>query len=330
LIVHNSGYTKVKFLSNHRDSWKAILLLSIILPVGLFTGLKLSGIFPTATSETVTLAPVAWLFNLPTRFMMINQTVNATYADDSGQMSFRVEFGSYHTASVLYEYFLTLGVGFTATPLSKGFSIVSILVTYGNDSQPSVIDFINVGLLSFENLTLKTLSSGEEAAVSFLGNGSDVGCQFFAPAYWLLPTVNNVTYGRQVNFEVTYFNGTAYKTVVQPFDLTVQSVGYHYVFIGSVLGDTPSQAPEAIDDVSVWVDGVEHSTPVSLIVKEDVHNITAATPIYINGQGYAFHLWLYEYDNIIYDSANQTWSQLVNQDVHLSAVYRVATGGTGG
>jgi hypothetical protein len=321
LIVHNSGYTKVKFLSNRRDSWKAILLLSIILPVGLFTGLKLSGIFPTAASETVTLAPVAWLFNLPTRDMGIDQTLNATYADDSGQISFRVKPYVYVTpASVITDYLLGLRVEFTATPLNRYFSIRSAQVTFGKDAQPSEIEFD--ALASSENLTVKASYWGEEAAVLLLGNGSNVGCRFSALARWYLPTADNVTYERQLDFEVTYFNGTAYKTVVQPFDLTVQSVGYHYVFIGSTLSGA---SPEVINNVSVWVDGVEHSTPLTLIVKEAVHNITAASTIYVGGQDYVFYDWSI-------GPITATWICNVTEDIGdqnypLNAIYHVVTGG---
>jgi hypothetical protein len=292
------------------------LVLSIILPVGLLTGLKLSGIAPIATPETVTLAPVSWQFNRPTAKMEINQTLNATYADGSGRVSFRLTPIDYR----MPEYCLELGVEFTATPLNRDFSMKSVLVHFGKDSQSSLIGFDT--LVSFENLTLEALSPGEEATVQFLGNGSGVGCQFSAEAHWWLSTANNVTYERQVDFEVTYSNGTDYKTVVQPFNLTVQAVGYHYVFIGSILEGKMTSG------VNVSVDGVEYSTPVSLTVKQGVHNITVARTIYVNGQEYAFDGWS---DGC----GTPTWSYPVNEDVGeqsapLSAIYQVVTGGAGG
>jgi hypothetical protein len=315
-----------KFLSN-RGNWKAILLLSIILPVGSFTGLKLSGIVPTAKLETVTLAPLAWRFNLPTEYLVINQTLNATYADASGRVSFRLNLGSYDT----FENNLDLGIVFTAVPLNKGFSVRSVLVYFGNDSQPSIIDFASYTVLdTFENMTLKAASSGEEAGVLFLGNRTGVGCQFSAVGMWDLPIASNVTYERQADFEVTYFNGTDYKTVDQPFNLTVQAVGYHYVFIGSILEDKMTSG------VNVSVDGEEHSTPFWLIVKQGVHNITAPSTIYMNGQEYAFLMWSDSCPTPTWAKlVNGTWSKLVSEDLYgqsdpLCAIYKVVTGGAGG
>jgi hypothetical protein len=277
-----------KFLSN-RGNWKAILLLSIILPVGLFTGLKLSGIVPTAKLETVTLAPVTWQFNLPTEHMDIDQTLNTTYADASGRVSFQFIPDEY-VPDVYGTNDLWLSMNFTATPLNRRFYVRSVLVYFGNDSQPSLIDFeSNAGMDTFENLTLKTASWGETAGILFLGNRSGVGCQFSALGTWLLPKASNVTYERQADFEVTYFNGTDYKKVVQPFNLTVQAVGYHYLFIGrSMLAGTN---PHAMSSGNVSVDGVEYSTPVSLIVKQGVHNITVPSTIQINGQQCPFIGW---------------------------------------
>jgi hypothetical protein len=251
----------------------------------LFTGLKLSGIAPTATPETVTLAPVAWLFNLPTAYMKINQTLNATYADNVGQMSFRVTPIDYVTPSSVTPYFLDLGVEFTATPLNSGFSVGSVQVIFGNDSQHSSIGFATG--VSLENLTLEALSWGEEASVLLLGNGTGVGCQFSVVASWYLPTANNVTYKRQVDFEVTYFNGTAYKTVVQPFNMTVQAIGYHYLDIESHLAEYPSYP---VISVPILVEGVgylvEYSVPY-VILKQGVYNITAAP-----SSGYYIDSWI--------------------------------------
>jgi hypothetical protein len=284
----------------------------------LFTGLKLSGIPRTAKLETVTLAPVAWLFNLPTGLMDIYQTLNTTYTDSSGRVSFRLGSSQYVPAGLELAT-VYLWVNFTAIPLNRGFSVRSALVYFGNDSQPSLIDFTDYTFLdTFENLTLKAASWGEEAGVLFSGNRSGVGCQFSALTGWCLPTTSNVTYERQMDFEVTYFNGTDYKTVVQPFNLTVQAIGYHYIFIRSVVEDNVTSG------VPIWVDGVEYSTPISLVVKQGAHNITASSTICVNGQEYSFFGW----SNGV---AHPTWICNVTQDVGpLVANYGVVTGGARG
>jgi len=198
-----------------------------MLPVGLLTGLKLMGMAPTARLEIITLAPVAWQFNRTSAVTRIQDTLSATYADDAGQMSFSVTAGTYVGPSIpIPAYSLNLGINFVAKPFSRDFSVRSVLVTFGKDTQPSLIHLMET-YISFENLTLRALSvGGEQAGVLLLGNNSQggVGCQFSAAAYWYISTPNNVTSQRQVDFEITYFNGTAYKRTIQPFDLTLLGV----------------------------------------------------------------------------------------------------------
>jgi hypothetical protein len=211
-------------LSDNATSWKGILLLSIMLPVGLFTSLKLAGIAPTAKPETITLAPVAWQFNRTVaEFTIINHTLNATYTDNAGRMSFSVTLYQYSSPDIaIPAYSLDFGINFTATLLNGDFSVRSVLVTIGKDVQPSLINLQEV-YISFENLTLRALCvGGEQAGVLLLGNNTQgSGCRFSVVAYWYIPTPNNVTNQRQVDFEITYFNGTAYKRIIQLFDLTL-------------------------------------------------------------------------------------------------------------
>jgi hypothetical protein len=212
----------VKFLSLYGASWKGVLLLSIILPVGLFTGLKLTGTFPTPQPETITLAPEVWQFNRTPNFTIINQSLNATYADDSAQMSFMVGLDELVPPGFAEAAYLDVGMEFTAMPLSKDFSMKGVLIYFGKDIEPSAIELLPE-YMSFENLTLRSIAvSGEQAGILLLGNVSQgSGCHFFDVANWWLYTPDNATCQRQVNFEITYFNGTAYKRIVQPFNLTL-------------------------------------------------------------------------------------------------------------
>jgi hypothetical protein len=211
----------VKFLSGQAAYWKGILVLSVILPISLFTGLKLAGMGQPPNAETITLSPVAWQFNRTSADTLIQDWLNATYADNMCQMSFSVELGAYEPPdSAIPTYKLIIGIGLAVVPLNGDFSVRSVLVTFGEDPQPSQIEVLRT-YLSFENLTLTDFSSGEQARVQLLGDGSQGGvhCQF--SAFWFLFTPNDVTSQRRVDFEITYFNGTAYKRVIQPFDLTL-------------------------------------------------------------------------------------------------------------
>lgn len=209
-------------LSSHISSWKSILLLSMILPIALFTGLKVTGITPTPEPETITLAPRVWQFNRTPDFTIINQSLTATYGDNSSQMSFLVLADGLFPATPVMSTYIDLGLEFTATPLTSGFSVASVLVYFGSDIQPSATE-LDLLSMSIENLTVRSMVvSGEQAGVLLLGNVSQgSGCHFFVVAFWWLFAPDNVTCQRQVNFEVTYFNGTAYERIVQSFDLTL-------------------------------------------------------------------------------------------------------------
>jgi len=216
----NDEYREMKLLSGYGTSWKVVLLLSIMLPVGLFTGLKLTGIAPTPKPETVTLAPVVWQFNRPSVLTETNQTLNATYADDAGKMDFSVSTGLYSPPDIAIRiYTLSVRISLVAMPVKGVFSIRSILVTFGKDPQPSAI---SVQLWNLENLSLAGYSEGEQANIRLLGNDCSVGVHCWFLVIWDLFTPNNITNSREVTFEVTYFNGTAYKRIVQPFELTLR------------------------------------------------------------------------------------------------------------
>ena len=207
---------------NIRANWKGLLLLFLIVPIGVFVGYKLAVTgLPTLETTTVTLAPVAWEFNKTSQSTSILETPNATYADDMSQMNFSVTLGIYlHPDIAIPYYTLDVGVRFAATPLNKDFSVRNVLVTFGNDPQPSAVS-VQTYVWSFENLSLAAYSSGEDASIQLLGNSSSVGVKCQLAVNWYLYTPNNVTNSREVTYEVTCFNGTAYEKITQPFDLTL-------------------------------------------------------------------------------------------------------------
>jgi hypothetical protein len=200
--------------------WKVFLLLSMIVPIGLFTGLKLTETSQLAM-EITTLNPVSWQFTKTSGYTYIADEPNAIYADNTCQMNFSVAFGAYVPSdSGLALYRLPIGIFLVVTSLSRDFSVRSLLVNFGNDPQPSAI-LVDPTVWSFQNLSLVSYSSGEEASVQLAGNSSSVGVNCQVYAIWNLFVPNNVTNSREVTYEVTCFNGTAYERIIQPFDLTL-------------------------------------------------------------------------------------------------------------
>jgi hypothetical protein len=306
-------------MASPAGGWKAILLLSVIIPVSVFTGLKLAGISGPAPVETTTLNPVAWQFYRTSGWVDVNERVNATYRDDACDMLFSVYVAHYVPGIAGPPYTVRMLPSFAASPLGNNFAVKSITFSFGQDAQPSQIDVLT-DTDSYENLSFAGDSSGSTAYAQFIGNGSSggVNCQFEAD--WDVFTGNNVTNYRQVTFDVIYFNGTAYKEVVQPFDLTLLGGAYARLDIGSVVWG--QQAGEAISGVNVWVDGQLYSTPVSgLIVTQGIHNITAPLTINLNGTAYRFYGWsLGELDNSI--------PLNITSDLSITATYEPALVGS--
>jgi len=203
-------------------NWVGFLLMSIVIPVGLFTGLKFAGVGQPLKAETITLSPVEWLFDRVhvTDFNHIDKVLNTTYTDSVCQLRFSVFLGTYFNTDRL-PCMLELAPHFSASSLSNAFTVVSVVFSFGEDVHPSLIDLWTGAVITYDNLSLVGFSSGQLAYVQFAGNSSsnNVDCDF--PASWILSYATNVTYSRELTCSVTYFNGSEYKNVKQPFNLSL-------------------------------------------------------------------------------------------------------------
>lgn len=203
-------------------SWIGFLLMSVVIPVGLFTSLRFAGVGQPPSIETITLNPVSWLFNrtqVPD-FGHIGKTLNTTYTDVAGQLHFVVYLGTYFSTDTL-PYTFELAPDFSATSLNNNFSVVSVLFTFGEDINPSFVDLWTGGRITYDNLSLVGFSSGRLAYVQFAGGSSSTNVDCAFPASWIFSFATNVTYSREVTCSVTYFNGSAYKDVIQAFNMTL-------------------------------------------------------------------------------------------------------------
>jgi hypothetical protein len=171
----------------------------------------------------IMLAPVTWQFNRTSApSTVIDQTLNAAYAENAAELAFSVQLGSYREPGPEPTYTLNFEINFSAEAMSSEFSVKSVLLTFGNDSQPSQI-WLPSELMSLENLTLKASADGYEAGALWLGSNTQdgIGCQLSARGYWFLETPNSVSSHRQIDLQTIYYNGSAYERVTQPFDLTL-------------------------------------------------------------------------------------------------------------
>lgn len=269
-------------------SWKTAFLLSIIIPISLIVAFKQE---PLTISEVMNLPPQEWTFLRPSpgNDMAICQWLNATHDDPKIHFSINLEIGQFDTGrmtwippgdSIRFVLFIDASVDY-------GSSLQSIEIVFRNDTQPSYV-WIQETSLELSNLTLVyfrkiyDVQESNKTHLILVGDSNPNKVKFKAIGEWFLYDVspNAGNHRLEAAFELTYYNGTAYKKITQSFQLTEYS-GYHYLKIGAfVLGYEAN--------VTVLVDGTEHHTPFNLVISEGLHRIEFQPSIQIDSTIYSF------------------------------------------
>jgi hypothetical protein len=225
----NSNLLLVLGLSTSTKKWLSISLAAIILPITVLATLKFSGILPEPQQpETITLEAIKWEFTRPNQTVDIFYVVEAFYNNDGLTASPEIHiwdyvdrpYGGYYYDSLYMEIRTNATVA-----ISNGF-VENVYITLHKDNQSSIglaiarkldYDAENLSLIDFSGAS----TWGSKAYFNLKGMGQPRSAYFSAGAFWLLPTPNSQTHWLNVSFELTYYNGTAYKKVIQPFQLNV-------------------------------------------------------------------------------------------------------------
>lgn len=220
-------------------TWKTAVLLSIIVvPVGLFLAFKLTERTSEAQTiaETITLEPIYWEFERPSFSTKVtendtNERLTGSYSSKDFLMNSTLTifdcigdwcdgewwspFGSQH-----------LGMNVSATVFASVGYMVSVNVSYHDDYAASQVSFYgNEWSFGFNNLSLINYTSclvGVQKAFFYMKSlNNSAQASFWRLSEWVLRSLYNQSHLLRVNVEFTYFNGTVYKRVVQPFVLKV-------------------------------------------------------------------------------------------------------------
>jgi hypothetical protein len=213
-------------------SWQTALLLCIVVPVGVLAAFKLTGMQggTTAIAETETLQPAKWEFERPNRTTGVtenntNENVTASYSCSDFSMNSTVTLYSYTDESE-FGGSPCLRVTFSATAsVLKGY-VVDASVTFQENYTASQVYFIyNEWSFHFVNLSATDCVDGltgvQKAYFNLTGLNSPSQVSFWRLTYWVLRSLYNQSHLLEVDIQFTYFNGTAYKRVVQPFLLKI-------------------------------------------------------------------------------------------------------------
>jgi len=219
--VENGGreLARARFLKH----WRAILLLLIILSLGLLTGLKLSGMILTSRplmTETISLGPVLWQVNFTAgEGVPFNRELNTTFEDDC-LITFMTTLGKVSPGPDFLDYVMTAGVSFNVSSKNEAFRLTDARITFSITIGDSTVDVIQPQPRLERNLSpLDYALYGREAYIHLVPANGSAHSTFNDLIIWNLYSwnVNRL----EVDFHVTYYNGTAYKTTIQPFILTL-------------------------------------------------------------------------------------------------------------
>ena len=203
---------------------KALILLSIAFPVSLLAIFRLTGVLhePVMVSETTTLETIKWEFERPGYGVNIWERIETAY-DDGLSMAQSVFVGDYHDGASRYgsSDYVLLTTNVTAT-VRDGY-IESVHWVFREDCENARINFFEEHqFFRLENLSIVDLKDwSKQVFVNLSGVNRPTSVYFWAPVDWVLQSPGNQTHRMEIISEVTYFNGTAYRKVVQPFQLKI-------------------------------------------------------------------------------------------------------------
>lgn len=202
------------------NKWKAVLFLSVILPMSFLVTFKLSGLTggSATLTETVVLEPAKWELERPSHELQVSRSFGATYAN-SVFVNQTVYISGYSAYGWGDSPFLESTLNMTVQTL-KG-HIETINVTYADEYLNSTV-YLPIGFISSDlaQTSHKDLLRGyDKAVVSFKGLNSPNSALLFMRSYWLLYSPHNETQSLRMQIKVVYFDGDAFRELVQPFEI---------------------------------------------------------------------------------------------------------------
>jgi len=216
---------------------KAFFLMSVIIPLGLLTTLRLTGVLqgPMIIAETTTLETKKWEFQRPNpdQYTPLYDNLNATYVSDGLLAMFHLEIWDYVNGSMDWVppgdwVFIETEINAIAT--NPNSFEESFYIAFRNDSQPSTVAWLRT-YFSFTNLSLVTVNEDvnrdafTKGYVRLAGINHPSKINFKTVAIWfLLDVSSDRTHQIEVSYELTYYNGTTYKRIIQPFQLKMGNI----------------------------------------------------------------------------------------------------------
>ena len=217
---------------NGRET-KAILVLALIIPIGLLTTLKLTGILqaPVTIAETKTLEVVEWESERTSSLFHFSDRVEAGYIDDIS-VNQTVGLWGFDGVDKMYDCASTLRMNLNLTASLLEGHIENVNVTFYDNDLSSQLRILYLPLGSetqtaglgstWKNLSITDYEdwmqwTGALAFVNFEGVNNPSKVYFNISLVWVMRSPLNQSEQLTIRTELTYFNGTTHTKLVQPF-----------------------------------------------------------------------------------------------------------------
>jgi len=215
--------TRVARLDNRK--WACVALLSVIVPLSLLATFKLISIlYQPATaivSETIVLDTLKWEVERPASLYDVWDKIEGRYGDEDITILQHFLATSYDYSDICYRSpSFRLEANVTAT-VKIGY-VESVSVVFRENNESALIDIgpdwpYNTKVENLSIIGVEDLKS--EAFINMSGTDRPSSISFWSEIYWALYSAYNQTHQLDITSEITYYNGTVFKKIVQPFQL---------------------------------------------------------------------------------------------------------------
>ena len=203
----------------------SVFAVAAVLTIVLVVALNLREI---TIAENMTLDPIVWTFQRPNESVIILDKLNATYTGDlSANMYVLILYYENESRFVGGCDYLRMSMAINATTSNPDGFIESVNIVAQKDQQ-STVDWLGTQF-EFENLSLAARAVGyrweTQAYIKLAGVNHTSSVRAKALVLWDLRTLNTQSHQLEIAYEITYYNGTAYNKLVQPFQLNIVGRG---------------------------------------------------------------------------------------------------------
>jgi hypothetical protein len=209
---------------------KAVIVLSIIVPLSLLVTLRFTGILQGPINpETYTAETVTWNITRPDRLTPLDKTLINRYNDHVLSTTFKVYAGHYeenyvwgegscHSDSILFSFEASANI-------AVGF-IHSFVIRFSQVDASAAFDVYEDGDHIFlHNVTLGAISQAwtkDNGYIEAYATKNRNCCNLTMFGQWILYDENNANHDIVFTLETLYYNGTAYRKAEMPIQISVQ------------------------------------------------------------------------------------------------------------